>query len=158
MTNDPICPERGIPQSECPWFCRHGDLTDAVICQCGEPVGHAEHCEHCCGCGAASEHEHMAKVEHLRRCPICNTRFDQWNALEMARKADAAERRAEEAEYHVEQLRDARDRAERRLERVEALAEQWREDYPGPLAACNRTSDEWWRDLREHLENGGDHV
>lgn len=52
----------------------------------------------------------------------------QWNALEMARKADAAERRAEEAEYHVEQLRDARDRAEAALERLQAdaaLACEW---------------------------------
>jgi hypothetical protein len=36
----------------------------------------------------------------------------QHNALEMARKADIAERRAEEAEHHVEQLRDARDAVE----------------------------------------------
>lgn len=51
----------------------------------------------------------------------------QHNALEMARKADLAERRAEEAEYHVEQLRDARDAAERRLERAEAETERLRD-------------------------------
>lgn len=54
----------------------------------------------------------------------------QYNALEMARKADAAERRAEEAEYHVEQLRDARDSAERRIERAERLIDSWEHDAP----------------------------
>lgn len=24
-TQDPICPDRGIPQSECPWSCDHGE-------------------------------------------------------------------------------------------------------------------------------------
>lgn len=48
----------------------------------------------------------------------------QHNAVEMARKAYLAERRAEEAEFHVEQLRDARDSAERRAEALAtALAE-----------------------------------
>lgn len=60
----------------------------------------------------------------------------QWNALEMARKADAAERRAEEAEFHVEQLRDARDRAERRIEAVETLF------GGGPDTPCRTT----WRE------------
>lgn len=54
----------------------------------------------------------------------------QWNALEMARKADLAERRAEEAEFHVEQLRDARDSAERRIERTERLIDSWERDAP----------------------------
>ena len=54
----------------------------------------------------------------------------QWNALEMARKADQAERRAEEAEFHVEQLRDARDSAERRIERAERLIDSWEHDAP----------------------------
>lgn len=78
----------------------------------------------------------------------------QYNALEMARKADQAERRAEEAEFHVEQLRDALERAERRVERVERLAGEWEADYPSPLAACSRESDEWWRDLRFALDGG----
>ena len=51
----------------------------------------------------------------------------QYNAVDMARKADIAERRAEEAEYHVEQLRDARDRAEQRIERAEDEVERLRD-------------------------------
>lgn len=54
----------------------------------------------------------------------------QHNTLEMARKADLAERRAEEAEYHVEQLRDARDRAERRIERACEVLDGWEHDGP----------------------------
>lgn len=47
-----------------------------MLCPCGEPVGHADHCGFCCGgCGVASEHERMATVEHLRRCPMCDMRF-----------------------------------------------------------------------------------
>jgi hypothetical protein len=54
----------------------------------------------------------------------------QYAAVEMARKADIAESRAEEAEYHAEQLRDARDSAERRIERVERLLDGWVQDGP----------------------------
>lgn len=50
---------------------------DAVLCSCGEPIGHAHHCDSCCGCGVADQHERMATVEHLRRCPICDMRFDE---------------------------------------------------------------------------------
>lgn len=57
------------------------------------------------------------------------TRLDS-DALEMARKAYQAERRAEEAEFHVEQLRDARDSAERRIERAERLIDSWERDAP----------------------------
>ena len=53
------------------------DDSDAALCPCGEPIGHAHHCGSCCGCGAADQHEHMAMVEHLRRCPICDMRFDK---------------------------------------------------------------------------------
>ena len=52
------------------------------------------------------------------------------NAMEMARKAAQAERRAEDAEYHVEQLRDALDIAERRIERAERLIDSWEHDAP----------------------------
>lgn len=61
-------------------------------------------------------------------------RESQWNALEMARKADIAERRAEEAEFHVEQLRDTRDGAERRIERAERLLDGWEQDGPDDAA------------------------
>lgn len=68
----------------------------------------------------------------LERCEELKIRVaeHQWNALEMARKADIAERRAEEAEFHVEQLRDARDSAERRIERTERLIDSWEHDGP----------------------------
>lgn len=68
----------------------------------------------------------------LERCEELKTLVGehQWNALEMARKADSAERRAEEAEYHVEQLRDARDSAERRNERACEVLDGWEHDGP----------------------------
>jgi hypothetical protein len=53
------------------------------------------------------------------------------SALEMSRKAEQAERRAEEAEFHVEQLRDARDSAERRAEDAEAAIEATRDLLAG---------------------------
>lgn len=34
---------------------------------------------------------------------------------------------------------------------VEALADEWEQDYPSSLAACNREPDEWWLDLRAIL-------
>ena len=51
--------------------------SDAALCPCGEPIGHAHHCGSCCGCGVADRHVHMTTVEHLRRCPICDMRFDK---------------------------------------------------------------------------------
>lgn len=60
----------------------------------------------------------------------------QYNAVEMARKADQAERRAEEAEFHVEQLRDARDSTERRIERAERLVDSWEHDAPDHCLGC----------------------
>lgn len=101
---DPICNERGIPQSECPPFCPHdfGRLEAYVA-------------------------EYVNDSPAALRVRLTEA---QWNALEMARKADQAERRAEEAEFHVEQLRDARDRAERRVERTERLLDGWEQDGP----------------------------
>lgn len=123
--SDPICNERGIPQSECPPFCPHdfGRLESYVA-------------------------EYVNDSPATLRVRLTEA---ESNALEMARKAEQAERRAEEAEFHVEQLRDARDRAERRIEQIEALADEWQEDYPSDLAACSRTADQWWRDLRAAL-------
>lgn len=68
----------------------------------------------------------------MERCEELKTSVaeHQWNALEMARKADQAERRAEEAEFHVEQLRDALGSAERRIERTERLIDSWERDAP----------------------------
>lgn len=69
----------------------------------------------------------------LERCEELKTSVveHQWNALEMARKANQAERRADEAEFHVEQLRDARDRAERQAEDAEAAIEATRDLLDG---------------------------
>lgn len=84
----------------------------------------------------------------------------QYNALEMARKADLAERRAEEAEFHVEQLRDARDSAERRIERADRLIDSWEHDAPdhsnpvfiGRLRECLRRDP---APIRLRMEEGG---
>lgn len=95
----------------------------------------------------------------------------QHNALEMARKADIAEARAEEAEFHVEQLRDARDRAERALERLhvegatgqdtgtawvtrstdcpEALAQAHPLDDDSDVALCPDCAGEWVKPMRQ---------
>ena len=88
-------------------------------------------------------HEHYASAAAKRVAEF------QWNAVEMARKADTAERRAEEAEFHVEQLRVARDRAERRIEKVEALV--------FPLADGGPTDDETLTvgEIRAALDFGG---
>ena len=71
-------------QAACPvivcdcWMRDLAPLLDdqTVLCPCGEYVGHAHHCPVTRGCGAADQHERMATVEHLRRCPICDIRFD----------------------------------------------------------------------------------
>lgn len=107
---DPICPERGIPQSECPPFCPHdfGRLQAYVA-------------------------EYVNDSPAALRVRLTEA---ESNALEMARKAEQAERRAEEAEFHVEQLRDARNSAERRIERAEHLIDSWEHlvcDAPGHL-------------------------
>lgn len=52
------------------------------------------------------------------------------NALEMARAVAQAKHRAEDAEYHIEQLRDALDIAKRRIERAERLIDAWEHDAP----------------------------
>lgn len=71
------------------------------------------------------------------------------DALEMARKAYAAERRAEEAEYHAEQLRDALDSAERIGERAAELATE-RDAALARIARTERLIDSWERDAPEH--------
>lgn len=106
--SDPICNERGIPQSECPPSCPHdfGRLETYVA-------------------------EYVNDSPAALRVRVVEA---QYNALEMARKADLAERRAEEAEFHVEQLGDARDSAERRIERAERLIDGWEHDGPDDYA------------------------
>lgn len=120
MADDPICPERGIPQSECPPFCPHdfGRLESYVA-------------------------EYVNDSPAALRVRLAEA---QYNALEMARKAEQAERRAEEAEFHVEQLRDARDSAERRIERIEARAVELATERDAALARIARTNrllDAW---------------
>lgn len=68
--------------------------------------------------------DHAAKVDTPRYTS------DDDVTLEMSRRVEQAERRAEEAEFHVEQLRDARDSAERRIERAERLIDSWERDAP----------------------------
>lgn len=99
--SDPICPDCGFPQSEWATFCQHnfGRLQAYVA-------------------------EYVNDSPAALRVRLTEA---QWNALEMARKTDLAERRAEEAEFHVEQLRDARDSAEQRIEQAEAEVERLRD-------------------------------
>lgn len=104
-------------------------MTDCLIgCITSDDDGRGYYCEEC---PELRERDVSTLVG-----PDGFTRLDpavteaQHNALEMARKAYLAERRAEEAEFHVEQLRDARDSAERRIERAERLIDSWEHDAP----------------------------
>lgn len=133
MTSDPICPERGIPQSDCPPHCRHTLVGPDGFTRMADYVA-----------------EYVTVSPAALRAQVAEA---QYNALEMARKADAAERRAEEAEFHVEQLRDARDCAERRAEELEGvLAEvKWAFDLQCPPSPRERYVDKgalyahsWW--------------
>lgn len=74
-------------------------------------------------------------------------------SVENARKAEQAERRAEEAEYHIEQLREARDSAERRAERIEARAVELATERDAALvriARAERLIDSWEHDAPDH--------
>jgi len=70
-------------------------------------------------------------------------------AVEMSRKAEQERRRAEEAEFHVEQLRDALDSAERIGERAAELATE-RDAALARLARTERLIDSWERDAPDH--------
>jgi hypothetical protein len=59
------------------------------------------------------------------------------------------ERRAEEAEFHVEQLRDARDSAERIGERAAELATE-RDAALARIARAERLIDSWEHDAPDH--------
>ena len=77
----------------------------------------------------------------------------QENALDMARKAHITEIHAEEAEFHVEQLRDALGRAERSAERLEARAVELATERDAALARIARAErliDSWEHDAPEH--------
>lgn len=70
-------------------------------------------------------------------------------AVEMARKAKQEQQRAEEAEFHVEQLRDALDSAERIGERAAELATE-RDAALARIARAERLIDSWEHDAPEH--------
>lgn len=158
MNDDPICNERGIPESECQPFCPH-DFGTTGPYGFTQPVSDADYRD---AFFRVSERCDELQADAAER---------QWNALEMARKADAAERRAEEAEYHVEQLRDARDRAERRAEKLEAVIGQVKRvfDLQCPPMLPEKYVDRgawmahsWWDAvlgavLRRDDLDGGDH-
>lgn len=60
---------------------------------------------------------------------------------------------AEEAEYHIEQLREARDSAERRAERIEARAVELATERDAALvriARAERLIDSWEHDAPDH--------
>lgn len=62
-------------------------------------------------------------------------------AVAVAYMHNVQQERAEEAEYHVEQLRDARDRAEQKLEAIEALADEWDTEGRGLIDHCESARD-----------------
>ena len=70
-------------------------------------------------------------------------------AVEMSRKAKQEQQRAEEAEFHVEQLRDALDSAERIGERAAELATE-RDAALARIARTERLIDSWERDAPDH--------
>lgn len=70
-------------------------------------------------------------------------------AVEMARKAKQEQQRAEEAEFHVEQLRDALDSAERIGERAAELATE-RDAALARIARAERLIDSWEHDAPDH--------
>lgn len=103
-----------------------------------------------CDCvGTESYRDAFFRV--FERCNELKTEVaeHQHNALEMARKADLAERRAEEAEYHVEQLRDALDSAERIGERAAEIATE-RNAALARIARTERLIDSWEYDAPQH--------
>lgn len=107
-----------------------------------------------CDCAGADSYRDAFFLV-FERCNELKTEVaeHQHNALEMARKADLAERRAEEAEYHVEQLRDARDSAERSAERIEARAVELATERDAALARIARAErliDSWDHDAPQH--------
>jgi hypothetical protein len=70
-------------------------------------------------------------------------------AVEMARKAKQEQQRAEEAEYHIEQLRGALDSAERIGERAAELATE-RDAALARIARAERLIDSWEHDAPDH--------
>lgn len=70
-------------------------------------------------------------------------------AVEMARKAKQEQQRAEEAEYHIEQLRGALDGAERIGERAAELATE-RDAALARIARAERLIDSWEHDAPDH--------
>lgn len=76
----------------------------------------------------------------------------QWNALEMARKAELAERRAEDAEAEVERLKDLVD-ARGDAGRIEARAVELATERDAALARIARAErliDSWEHDAADH--------
>lgn len=70
-------------------------------------------------------------------------------SVEMSRKAQQEQRRAEEAEFHIEQLRDALDSAERIGERAAELATE-RDAALARIARAERLIDSWEHDAPDH--------
>lgn len=70
-------------------------------------------------------------------------------AVEMSRKAKQEQQRAEEAEFHIEQLRDALDSAERIGERAAELATE-RDAALARIARAERLIDSWEHDAADH--------
>jgi hypothetical protein len=139
-------------------------------CDCGHDIGGEHNSYGCygggpaCGCNETDDRPgvNFAAVERIvaERVRVVEGERDavaekaEWwertctywheQATEAQRFRDMNAARAESAEAAHRALQAA----------VEALADEWAEDYPGPTAACNRTPDEWARDLRALLAGG----
>lgn len=96
-----------------------------------------------------------AQADRLSEAPVSDALTDaEWRelvaaAVEMSRKAKQEQQRAEEAEFHVEQLRDALDSAERIGERAAELATE-RDAALARIARTERLIDSWERDAPDH--------
>lgn len=95
-------------------------------------------------------------AEHINDSPAAlrvRVTEAEYNALEMSRQVALVERRAEEAEFHVEQLRDARDSAERIAERIGERAAELATERDAALARIARAErliDSWEHDAPDH--------
>lgn len=87
-----------------------------------------------------------AWADHQADVDLLNAQFERVVA-ERIEARDERDRLAEESDLYKLEL----DAADAVIERVKALADEWADDYPGACAACNRTPDEWWRELRAAL-------
>lgn len=148
---------RGYYCEECPER-RKGDASPLVECNA---MG-IRHAAHTWDFGSGEEFTCPGDAEgRVPDAPVSDALTDvEWHelvaaAVEMSRKAQQEQQRAEEAEFHVEQLRDACDSAERSLERIEARAVELATERDAVLARIARAEqliDSWEHDAPDLIE------